>query len=159
PTSGTNIKNSRGTPPFTNAGDWNKLLRPVRGSTGGLTNDFGGYGLTHQVTVIHQNDGTPALGDTNFVYDARGNRTSDDNSGTLTNDHRDYTYDARHNLTNVHGKYFTGGVWHDYDMASAFDAANRRVFKSFSDNATNKQAQWFFYYDSSDRLSEIRYTP
>jgi RHS repeat-associated protein len=109
--------------------------------------------------MVRQNDGSPAIGDTVLAYDARGNRTSDDNTSTLTNDRRDYTYDARHNVINVHGKYFTAGVWHDYDVASAFDAQNRRVFKSFLDNATLVQAQWFFYYDAMDRLIEVRYTP
>jgi RHS repeat-associated protein len=161
PTSGSNIKNSRVSPYFTNAGDWNQLLRPVSGSTGGLMNSFNpsGYGTSHQVTMVRQNDGSPAMGDTVLAYDARGNRTSDDNTSTLTNDRRDYTYDVRRNLINVHGKYSTGGVWHDYDVASVFDAKNRRVFKSFLDNTTLVQAQWYFYYDPMDRLVEVRYTP
>jgi RHS repeat-associated protein len=161
PTSGSNIKNSRLSPYFTNAGDWNKLLRPVPGSTGGLMNSFNpsGYGTSHQVTMVRQDDGSPAIGDTVLAYDALGNRTSDDNMSTLTNDRRDYTYDVRRNVMNVHGKYFTGGLWHDYDVASAFDAKNRRVFKSFLDNTTLVQAQWYFYYDAFDRLIEVRYTP
>ena len=159
-TTGTGLKNNHSLG-FTNAGDWKKVLRPVAGSTNGFANEFNpaGYGTSHQITVVRQNNGTPALGDTSLGYDARGNRSFDDNTGTLTNDRRDYTYDARGNVVNVHGKYFTGGVWHDYDVASAFDADNRRVFKSFLDNATSVQAQWFFYYDASDRLAEIRYTP
>jgi hypothetical protein len=109
PTSGSNIKNSREAISgayFTNAGDWLKLLRPVPGSTG-LMNQFNpsGYGTSHQVTVVNQSDGTPTLGTTALAYDARGNRTSDDNTSTLTNDRRDYTYDGRGNLINVHGKY------------------------------------------------------
>jgi hypothetical protein len=48
PTSGTNIKVSRGSPAFTAAGDWRELIRPVPGSTG-LVNSFNpsGYGLRH----------------------------------------------------------------------------------------------------------------
>ena len=159
PTTGSGIKNNQ-TSLFTNAGDWLKDLRPIPGSTG-LTNQFdpSGYGSSHQVTMVRQNDGTPQLGDTAFSYDARGNRTFDDNTSTLTNDRRDYTYDARRNVTNVRGQYYTGGVWHYYDVASAFDASNRRVFKSFYDETSTKTATWFFYYDPSDRLTEVRYTP
>jgi RHS repeat-associated protein len=161
PTSGTNIKNSRTANAFTGAGDWLELLRPVPGSTGGLMNSFNplGYGGTHRLTMVRQNDGTPQLGDTIFSYDAQGRRISDDNTSTLTNDARTYTYDSRGNVTNVHGQYFTGGVWHDYDVASAFDAKNRRVTKTFRDTSTAVTAQWFFYYDAMDRLNEIRYTP
>jgi YD repeat-containing protein len=161
PTSGSTLKNNHSaSPPFTNAGDWLSLLRPIAGSTGGTKNGFnpGGYGTSHQVNVVRQDNGTPALGDTTFLYDARGNRVSDDNA-TQTNDSRTYSYDARRNVVNVHGRYFTGGVWHDYDVASAFDARNRRVFKSFYDNVSGKTATWFFYYDALDRLSELRYTP
>jgi RHS repeat-associated protein len=77
----------------------------------------------------------------------------------LTNDFRNYTYDSRRNITNIRGKYLTGGVWDFYDVASAFDAMNRRVFKSFYDETTTKTATWFFYYDALSRLSEVRYTP
>jgi RHS repeat-associated protein len=109
---------------------------------------------------VSQTDGTPALGDTTFSYDGRGNRISDDNlNSLLTNSRRDYTYDGRGNVINVHGKYYTGSTFHAYDVVSAYDARNRRVFKSFLDNVTGVQAQWFFYYDAVDRLTEIRYTP
>ncbi len=163
PTSGTNIKNSRTANAFTGAGDWLELLRPVPGSGGGLMNRFNplGYGGTHRVTIVQQDDGTPGmeLGDTIFSYDAQGRRISDDNTSTLANDTRTYTYDSRGNVINVHGKYFTGGVWHDYDVASAFDAKNRRVMKTFKDASTGLTAQWFFYYDAADRLTEVRHTP
>jgi RHS repeat-associated protein len=33
------------------------------------------------------------------------------------------------------------------------------VFKSFLDNTTLAQAQWYFYYDPMGRLVEVRYTP
>ena len=164
PTTGSGIKNNHSlSPPFMNAGDWKQLLRPIAGSTGGLTNNFNssgtGYGTTHQITDINQSDGTPAFGHTAMAYDAFGNRSYDDNTTTLTNDRRDYTYDARHNLVNVRGQYYTGSAWHYYDVASAFDARNRRVFKSFYDETTTKTGQWFFYYDAFDRLTEARYTP
>lgn len=66
-----------------------------------------------------------------------------------------YTYDARRNVVNVRGQYKTGGVWHYDRVASAFDHKNRRVFKSFYDETTLKTAQWFFYYDTFDRLTEV----
>jgi hypothetical protein len=91
------------------------------------------------VTVVNQSDGTPTLGTTALAYDARGNRTSDDNTSTLTNDRRDYTYDGRGNLINVHGKYYTGSAWHEYDVGSAFDHKNRRVYKFFLDNKRSKR--------------------
>jgi RHS repeat-associated protein len=135
-------------------------LRPAPGTTG-LTHaiNAAGYGASHQITTINQNDGTPVLGTTQFTYDTRGDRSSDDNTSTLTNDRRDYTYDGRGNVVNVRGQYQKGGAWHYYDVASAFDARNRRVFKSFYDETTLETAQWFFYYDARDRLSEVRYTP
>ncbi len=164
PTTGSGIKNNHSlSPPFMSAGDWKQVLRPVPGSTGGLTNNFNTsgttYGSSHQVTDVNQSDGTPTLGHTAMAYDVFGNRSYDDNTTTLTNDCRDYTYDGRHNLVNVRGQYYTGSAWHYYDVASAFDAKDRRVFKSFYDESTTKTAEWFFYYDAVDRLTEVRYTP
>ncbi len=164
PTTGSDIKNNHSlSPPFMGAGDWKQVLRPIAGSTGGLTNNFNasgtGYGTTHQITDINQSDGTPAFGHTAMAYDVRGERSYDDNTTTLTNDRRDYTYDGRHNLVNVRGQYYTGTTWHYYDVASAFDLKDRRVFKSFYYETTTKTAQWFFYYDALDRLTEVRYTP
>lgn len=163
PTTGSSIKNSMSlSPPFTNAGDWKRVLRPSPGTTG-LTNDFNtsgtAYGTSHQVTDLNQSDGTPTLGHTAYGYDVRGNRSYDDNTTTLTHDRRDYTYDARRNVTNVRGQMYVSGAWHYYDVASAFDHRNRRVFKSLYDETTGKTAQWFFYYDVYDRLTEIDYTP
>jgi RHS repeat-associated protein len=160
PTSGTNIKVSRGSPAFTAAGDWRELIRPVPGSTG-LVNSFNpsGYGTSHQITLVRQNDGTPQLGDTVLQYNTRGNRASDDNTSTLSHDARTYTYDDRNNLINVHGEYLTGGNWHEYDVASAFDARGRRILKVFTDTTTSAQAQWLFDYDGADRLTEVKYTP
>ena len=162
PTSGSGLKNNLSS--FTDAGDWETLYRPIPGSTG-FTNTFNpsGYGSSHQVTLIRQNAGSPTLGDTELGYDARGNRTYDDNTTSLTYDRRDYTYDARGNVVNVAGKYWSTTAvpaqWVDYDVASAFDARNRRVYKSFYDNLSGKTATWFFYYDPYDRLTEVRYTP
>jgi RHS repeat-associated protein len=164
PTSGSNLKNNHDqTPPFMNAGDWKEVLRPIAGSSNGTVNNFNTsgttYGTSHQVTDVNQSNGNPKFGHTAFVYNAYGNRVSDDNTTKLTNDTRTYTYDSRHNVTNVRGQYKTGGAWHFYDVASAFDDKNRRVFKSFLDETTAKTAQWFFYYDALDRLTEVRYTP
>jgi RHS repeat-associated protein len=164
PSSGTDIKNAHSlSPPFTNAGDWKRVLRPVAGSGGGLINDINTsgttYGTSHRITDINQSDGTTVLGDTAFAYDARGSRSSDDNTSTLAHDDRTYTYDGRRNLSNVRGQYYTGSAWHYYDVASAFDAFNRRVFKSFYDETSLKTSTWFFYYDPTTRLTEVVYTP
>ena len=66
--------------------------------------------------------------------------------------------DGNHTL-NVRGKYYSAGAWHTYDVASAFDERNRRVYKSFFDNTTSKFATWFFSYDGNNRLVEVTYTP
>lgn len=163
PTTGSTIKNSMSlSPPFTNAGDWKRVLRPSPGTTG-LTNDFNTsgttYGTSHQVTDVNQSDGTPTLGHTAYGYDVLGNRSYDDNTSTLTHDRRDYTYDGRRNVINVRGQIYVSGAWHYYDVGSGYDHKDRRVYKSIYDETTGVTAQWFFYYDAFDRLSEIRYTP
>ena len=164
PTSGTNIKNSHSlSPPFTAAGDWKRDLRPIAGSTC-LINDFTLASGTHQISTVSQPDGTPTsctpvLGNTDVRYNSRGDRSYDDNSTSLTNDRRDITYDARRNVINVRGRYYLSGSWRYYNVASAFDAQNRRVFKSFYDETTTKLATSYFYYDALDRLVETRYAP
>ena len=160
-TGGSTIKNSHSaTSPFTSAGDWQTLLRPIPGSTAGYTHVFntGGYGSSHQVVTVGQTDGTPTFETTTYHYDAYGNRDYDVNTG-LAHDRRDYMYDSRNNLANVLGEYKTGGSWHDYDLDSAFDARGRRVFKSFYDVNTSTTSTWFYYYDPIGRLTEVRYTP
>ena len=53
PTSGSSLKNHQSaSPPFTNAGDWKRLLRPIAGSTG-LTHVFEPVRLRN-VTSDHQ---------------------------------------------------------------------------------------------------------
>ena len=163
PTSGSTLKNNHDqSVPFKDAGDWKEILRPIPGSTG-VVNNFNStgttYGTSHQVTDVNQSDGTPAFGHTAFGYDVRGERSYDDNTTSLTHDRRDYTYDARHNVINVRGQYYTGSAWHYYDVASAFDHKNRRVFKSFQDETTGATSEWFFYYDVLDRLTEVKYVP
>ncbi|MCW5803059.1 MAG: hypothetical protein KIT31_11790 [Deltaproteobacteria bacterium] len=159
PTSGSNIKNSHtASPPFTHAGDWKTLLRPIAGSTG-LTHSFAITTGRHQISAVTQSDGTPTLGRTAYTYDDRGNRDSDDQDTSLTHDARTFTYDSRGNVVNVRGEFYIGGAWHYYDVASAFDSKNRRVYKSFYDESTAKLTTWFFYYDALDRIAEVRHTP
>jgi hypothetical protein len=151
PTSGSTIKNSHtASPPFTAAGDWKQLMRPIPGSTC-LDHDFSLVSGTHQIASVTQGGNTPSsctpvLGVTNFGYNALGNRSFDDNQ-TLSYDDRTYTYDDRRNVINVAGHYHTGSAWHDYSVASAFDARNRRVFKSFHDETSGQIATWYFYYE------------
>jgi YD repeat-containing protein len=161
PTSGSTIKNNQnGSPPFTAGGDWKSLLRPVPGSTGlQHTFNYPSGSAVDTFSSIVEGDGTPTLGTTAYGWDYRGNRTYDDNTSTLTHDRRDYTYDGRRNVATVSGSYYTGSAWDAYTLTSAYDHENRRVFKSFKDTTSGKEAQWFFYYDASNRLSEVRYTP
>lgn len=144
-------------PPFTAAGDWKILWRPIIGSTGWI-NDFRLATGTHRIALVVQSNGTPTLGTTTLTYDTRGNRNADDNSG-LSNDQRTYTYDSRGNVINVAGKYRLSSGWNDINVTSAFDAQNRRVYKSTTFGGLNITSTYFFYYDALSRLSEIRYTP
>ncbi len=161
-TTNANIKNSHiSTPEFTASGDWKTLFRPIPGTTG-QSNQFnpsGPPGSTHRLQLVRQSDGSPILGDTNYVYNVDGTRSNDDNSSTQSNDNRDYAYDVRHNVSWVETKYFPSGTWNYRDTTSAFDAKNRRVFKSVYNLNTNQTATWYFYYDPLDRLTEVRYTP
>ncbi|MDQ3298629.1 MAG: RHS repeat-associated core domain-containing protein, partial [Myxococcota bacterium] len=159
-----NVKNAHSafSPPFTAAGDWKGVYRTGAG-TSCLDNHFSLTSGTHQISSVSQpgNGGFcyPELEYTTIGHDGRGNRSYEDNTVTLTYDRRDYTYDARRNVTNVRGRYKASGLWETYDVTSAFDARNRRVFKSFTNVRTLAQAQWFFYYDANDRLVEVRHTP
>lgn len=159
PTSGSTLKNNHNaTPRFTAAGDWKSLLRPIPGSTG-FTHSITLSPGTHFPYQVTQNSGSPTYGVTWAGGNSVGDRSYDDNSTTLTHDLRTPTYDGRRNVVNVRGEYKVGANWNFYDVASAFDAKNRRVFKSFYNETTLKTATWFFYYDALDRLREIKYTP
>jgi hypothetical protein len=165
PSTGATIKNSHtASPPFTPGGDWKQLMRPIPGSSG-IQHDFnpagfgpGGYPTNHRVIAVRQNTGSPAYGDTEFGYNQFGRRTTDNNTTTLTNDQRDYTYNARGFVTNISGNTYNSG-WNSYNLASAYDARGRRVYKSYYDVNNANLSQFFFYYDPFDRLTEIRYVP
>ena len=154
PSSGTTTKVSHYmTPPFTHAGDWTTVFR-------GSWDVFALNSGAHQIAQVHR--AGSQMGRTNYTYNALGNRTSEYPAYAHWDTHyieRDYTYDTRHNVTNIRGRYYASGPWHYYDVASAFDAKNRRVFKSFYDESTGQTSTWYFYYDPLDRLTEIRYTP
>jgi RHS repeat-associated protein len=161
-TPGSAIKNSHNaSPPFTNAGDWKSVLRNNNGSPGSDT--FTLTTGTHQIQQIYQ-DAT--LGGVNYSYNAIGNRTSDAGTGSMeTHTGRSYTYDGRHNVVNLRSQYpiycgfFCGWTWHYFDVASAFDAKGRRVFKAQWDEISGLTRNWFYYYDALDRLTEFRYIP
>ncbi len=96
-----------------------------------------------------------------FGSDGRGNRTYDVDNRFAT-DRRDYTYDARNNQITVSGeapKSPDDGTTDDYTMTNAYDHKNRRIFKSYVNETTDDEAQWFFYYDLEDRLIEVKHTP
>jgi RHS repeat-associated protein len=159
PSSGATIKNNH-VDAFTGAGDRQTLLRPVAGSSGGISNVFALAPGSHQIESVAQADGSTPLGTTTYTYDALGRRTSEDNIGPRTSyARRSYTYDTRGNLAGVRGTAPFGGAWHAYFVHSAFDARNRRVFKVVYDLTALKLQHWFFYYDAYDRLTEVRYVP
>ena len=158
PTSGSDIKNSQdGSPVFTSAGDWVQLARPWNGSL--YTYAFTLNSGTHQIGSA--SPGGTTAGSAEYQYNAFGDRSEDyiGSNSTFSHATRTYTYDDRHNVVNVRGQYNTGSAWDYYDVASAFDAKNRRVYKSFYDETTAVTSQWYFYYDSQDRLTEVQYTP
>jgi hypothetical protein len=163
PSAGSNIKNSHPlAPPFTATGDWKRLVRPLPGGGSPIQNDFnpgtggpGLYGSSHRIVKVNQ----ATYGDTNYAFDEYGRRSTETNTANPGNGDRTFTYNSRGLLTNVHGAFFSGGSWHGYDLASAYDAQGRRVYKSYYDNTTGNLATWFFYYDANDRLTEIKHTP
>jgi RHS repeat-associated protein len=159
PTSGGTLKNAHNSsPPFTPAGDWKNISRPIPGSTG-VDHVITLASGSHFIASADEYAGSPILGVTTFGSNYFFDRSADDNVSTQTHDRREYTYDARRNVSNVRGEYKVGASWNYYDVASAFDARNRRIFKSFYNETTLKTATWFFYYDALDRLTEIKYTP
>jgi RHS repeat-associated protein len=159
PASGAAIKNALPLG-FTGAGDRKTLLRPIAGSAGGLTHLFNLSPGTHRVASVDQPDGVPAMGVTQYSYNAKGHRVADDNMGFDTHvDPRSYWYDGRDNVVSVTGQRLdpATGETSFYSVDSLFDARNRRVYKSHV--AFGKVAQWFYYYDPLDRLVEVRHTP
>lgn len=93
-----------------------------------------------------------------YGYDARGNRTYDDDS-EYSYDRRDFTYDGRGRMVTQTGKYKPSSTWDDYTLVYAYDHKNRRVWKSFVNENTGLESQWFFYYDLRGRLVETRHIP
>ncbi|MDX2092442.1 MAG: hypothetical protein SFX73_31555 [Kofleriaceae bacterium] len=167
PTSGSSIKNSHtASPPFTNAGDWKVLKRPIPGSTGGLTHTFNpsGYGTSHRITSVSQSDGTPALGTTTFDYAhpySTGSRSQEYLGNGSLPDYRAFQYDVRHNLKEVAGFRKNGASWTTYYNYSGFDDQNRRAWKSMTTTVGSSTvvSTWLYYYDPIDRLTEILYIP
>jgi hypothetical protein len=161
---GTTHKNRHSmSPPFTATGDWKRLMRRLPGGGSLVRTDFnpdaggvpGAYGASHRIVKVRQ----PTYGDTNYAFDEYGRRATETNTANPGNGDRTFTYNSRGLLANVHGAFYSGGAWHGYDLASAYDARGRRVYKSYLDNTTGNLALWFFYYDAADRLTEIRHTP
>lgn len=143
------------TPPFTASNDWKRFQRPIPGKAD----------TEHVVTLVAGTDQIASVaepitsyGVTNYSFDARGNRVSDDNVSSLSHDARTYTYDGARRLRTVNGEYFFHSGWHAYTLTNAYDGRGRRVFKSFLDLATMVEQQTFFYYDPYDRLVEVRHT-
>lgn len=153
PTSGSNLKsNVNGTPPYSASNDRTQLLHRHP--------SYGEY--TYTPTLVSGKDRinyfttSPATGTTNFGWDDRGNRTSDD-STAYSNDARSYTYEGRSNVRQITGQRWNGSAWVSWTITNAYDHKGRRVFKQYTEGSTT--AQYFFYYDLDDRLIEVKHTP
>ncbi len=156
PTTGTNLRtNISGSPAYTASNDRVQLLHrhPSYGTyTYSYTLNTGKDQIAYFTT-------SPSTGTTNFGWDDRGNRTSDD-SNSYSQDARSYTYEGRRLTRQLTGKRRISGpnpVWATYTITNAYDHKGRRVFKSYVWNGV--ESQWFFYYDLTDHLIEIKYTP
>ncbi len=102
---------------------------------------------------------TGVSGSTTFGWDARGNRTSEDES-TSSNDRRDYTWEGRRRLRTVSGKHLVGlSTWQNYTITNTYDHRDRRVTRLWYNTTTGLKSQWFYYYDPQDRIIEIKYVP
>jgi RHS repeat-associated protein len=164
PTSATTtIKNNfTASPPFTASGSWKTLYRYDHGVYSG--DAFADVSTSHRISSVISG----AVGTVSYGYSQFGERTSDAGSATnMTHSARNYTYDERHNLINVNRFFeysvnrFTHAItWHVANVASTFDARDRRVSKTYTDATGGGQtSQTFYYYDPSDRVTEIKYTP
>lgn len=157
----TTIKNSHSmSPPFTPAGDWKRILRPGLGYSQ-VVDSFAISAGTHRLSRVDQSYTTEPVGSTEYVYDSRGNRASELNAIFGTSRPRTYTYDGRRNVRTVSVRIADPIIDGDLVVTSAYDASNRRVFKSVADPTTGtmKTSHWFFYYDALDRLSEVHHVP
>ncbi len=164
PTSATTtIKNNfTASPPFTASGSWKTLYRYDHGTYSGDT--FTDVSTSHRISSINSG----AVGAVSYGYSQFGERTSDAGTASnMTHSARNYTYDERHNLINVN-RYFEYSMnfvthaitWHLANVASTFDAKNRRVSKTYTDATGGGQtSQTFYYYDPLNRVTEIKYTP
>jgi hypothetical protein len=163
PTSGGTLKNNHSaSPPFTNAGDWKRLLRPIPGRTG-LVHEFNplGYWDAHRIISVSQSDAVPNLGTQTFSYFVDGDRSQAHLTGQSGGPSHWYTYDNRHNLTQVLGYLWnpSASAWQLYSLSSAFDAKGKRVWKMLQNTVTGTTALTYFYYDPLGRLTEVRHTP
>jgi RHS repeat-associated protein len=154
-TADSNLKTSMTSSPSFSSGGDRKLL----------VHAMGNYATRQYESVIspgsHQTDYVLKSGvyQVDFGWDSRGNRIYDDDL-QFSDDRRDYTYDARNNLVTASGKLWINSTTvHGYALTNAYDHKNRRFFKSVRDTVTNKEEQYFFYYDALDRLIEIVHTP
>lgn len=157
PTSGSTLKNNiNGSPPYTASNDRDDFLHAIVGNAN-YTHEVALTSGKDQLDYVNQS-GTGGLGYTYFTWDSRGNRSYEDNSGQ-SHDRRDYTYDSRGNLLTVSGDYRYSGSWHAYTVTNAYDHKSRRIYKAFVDTTNSKVSEWFFYYDATDRLTEVLYYP
>ncbi|MFN0248156.1 MAG: RHS repeat-associated core domain-containing protein, partial [Kofleriaceae bacterium] len=155
PSTGAGIKNSHtASPPFTNSGVW-KENRFSNGSTAYIRSFNAGISLSnHRIRKVGEN--TSGFTTMQYYYTAKGERYYEVDD-PVTTAYRGYIYDQRSNRQGTIGYYRSGGTWYSYSSTSAFDAQNRRVYKSIQLNDVT--STWFYYYDADSRLTEVRYTP
>ncbi|MFN0250059.1 MAG: hypothetical protein ACKV2T_24460, partial [Kofleriaceae bacterium] len=148
---GSNIKNSHSaSPPFTNAGDWKKLLRKMPGITGTVEHDINGsgYGTNHRITRIDQMTGTPTLGPTYYTYHSvfDGNRLDEWNDTLGINGYRWFNYDNENNLVDIGNFVWFGfnNTWYQFQHLSSFDEKHRRVMSTTRRLADGATIGWYF---------------
>jgi len=153
PTTSPNLRNNlNGSPPYTASNDRTQLLHYNSG--------YGTYTYSYTLKAGKDQIGyfttSPSTGTTNFGWDDRGNRTSDD-STSYSHDARSYSYEGRKLVRQITGKKKISSTWYTYTLTNAYDHKGRRVFKSYVINGV--ESQYFYYYNLRDQLIEVKHTP
>lgn len=99
----------------------------------------------------------PAGSSIAYSWDDRGNRTAEDDSSSAI-DRRDFTYDGRRRVRTISGTIDIGIGTTSYTVTNAYDHRDRRVYRQFSYPVLGQSYMWWFYYDTEDRLSEVKYS-
>jgi hypothetical protein len=104
-------------------------------------------------------DQSGSQGITDFDFNLRGDRTSEDAANSIV-DRRDYTFDGRNRVRIVYGKFRYGILgFKDYLITYSFDHRDRLAVRSWTNQYTGASSQTFYYYDLNDRLIEVKLVP